>query len=171
MSADVTAIHTAKLAVRLTIERVYVAGPVLEPPVRGEGCFVVLPWRCEIFGVCLDSEFWELTTKTHIGRFHYAGPTISACHGAGDPELAQNCLRELASADSLFAWIDRADTVGSLVGAAFAKGKPIFLAFANRKLADHFYFIEQLADIAVIARSAPTAWKLFTHWRAAEAGV
>ena len=70
----------------------------------------------------------------------------------------------------LFAWIDRVDTAGSLVeiGAASVQHKPIFLAFSNRSIADYFYFIEQLADIAVIARSAPAAWKLFTHWRAAE---
>jgi len=38
-------------------------------------------------------------------------------------------------------------------------------AFTERVYAD---FIEQLADISVVARSAPTAWKLFTHWHAAE---
>src|SRR6516165_1096657 len=164
---SVTTLTTAR-ATKAFSERVYVAGPVLSG--NGEGTLAVLPWRCEIFGVCPDSEFWELTTNTHAGRFCYAGPTISACHGAGDPQLAQNCLRELALADSLFAWIDRVDTAGSLVeiGAASVQHKPIFLAFSNRSIADYFYFIEQLADIAVIARSAPAAWKLFTHWRAAE---
>jgi len=164
---SVTTLTTAR-ATKAFIERVYVAGPVLSGD--GEGSLAVLPWRCEIFGVCPDSEFWQLTTNTHTGRFYYAGPTISACHGVSDPGLAQNCLRELALADSLFAWIDRIDAAGSLVeiGAAFTQRKPIFLAFSDRNIADRFYFIEQLADISVVARSAPTAWKLFTHWRAAE---
>jgi hypothetical protein len=54
------------------------------------------------------------------------------------------------------------------IGAAFTQRKPIFLAFSDRNIADRFYFIEQPADISVVARSAPTAWKLFTHWREAE---
>ncbi|HJZ32744.1 MAG TPA: hypothetical protein VKF35_16620 [Hyphomicrobiaceae bacterium] len=159
---------TAARATKTLIERVYVAGPVLSGD--SEGSLAVLPWRCEIFGVCPDSEFWELTANTHTGCFYYAGPTISACHGASDPKLAQNCLRELALADPLFAWIDRIDTVGLLVeiGAAFTQRKPIFLAFSDRNIADRLYFIEQLADISVVARSAPAAWKLFTHWRAVE---
>jgi len=89
---------TMARATEALIERVYVAGPVLSG--NGKGSLEVLTWRCEIFGVRPDSEFWELTANTHAGRFYYAGPTISACHGASDPGLAQSCLRELALADS-----------------------------------------------------------------------
>src|SRR5262249_54796485 len=149
---------TAARATKTLIERVYVAGPVLSGD--SEGSLAVLPWRCEIFGVCPDSEFWELTANTHTGCFYYAGPTISACHGASDPKVAQDALRGWGWPAPLFAWIARIDPVVLLAetGAAFTQRKPIFLPFSDRNIADRLYFIEQLADISVVARSAPAAW-------------
>jgi hypothetical protein len=41
---------------------------------------------------------------------------------------------------------------------------PIFIAFANEQLAKLFYFIEQLAAVAVIAIDVAAAWKLFARW-------
>ena len=80
--------------------------------------------------------------------------------------LARNCLNEVASADVLFVWVDREGTIGTLVeiGAAFEKHKQIFVAFADDQLAKLFYFIKQLATVAVITSDVKAAWSLFTRW-------
>jgi nucleoside 2-deoxyribosyltransferase len=81
--------------------------------------------------------------------------------------VAQDCLSEVAAADVLFAWIDREETIGTLieVGAAYAAGKPIFIAFTDEELARHFYFAQQLVTGAVITVDVKTAWDLFARWR------
>ena len=53
-----------------------------------------------------------------------------------------------------------------LAAAAHAEHKPIFATFANEQLAEHFYFIKQLATVAVITPDVMAAWKLFTRWQA-----
>jgi hypothetical protein len=151
--------------------RVYMAGAVIEEKeVRYDGAAAarlphVLPWRWEIFG--LGPENHLRADSSAVGRFHYAGPTILCDHGIGKHGLASRCLRELAAADTLFGWIDRTDTVGTLaeIGAAHSWHKPRFLAFANETLASHFYFARQLAHGAVVTPSVTEAWKLFVRWR------
>jgi hypothetical protein len=122
------------------------------------------PWRTDIF----DCDASELEAgAAAIGRLTYAGPTITLKHGDAYPGLAENCLTEVAEADALFAWIDREDTIGTSVeiGAAYAARKPIFIAFADGELAQHFYFTQQLATGAVITADAKAAWNLFVRWQ------
>ena len=66
-----------------------------------------------------------------------------------------------------FDFIDREETIGTLieVGAAYAAGKPIFIAFTDEELARHFYFAQQLVTGAVITVDVKTAWDLFARWR------
>jgi nucleoside 2-deoxyribosyltransferase len=89
-------------------------------------------------------------------------------HGCAEGSVAPTCLAEVAAADTLFAWIDRRDTIGTLVeiGAAYATKKPIFVAFADEALSELFYFAEQLATVAVITADVKAAWDLFARWRA-----
>jgi hypothetical protein len=152
------------------IARVYAAGAVLEETpstigasdnVAREG--VLTSWRDEIFGTNSNNTF---DSDIQIGRFQYAGPTIQAFHGNGYQNLGSDCLAEVKSADAFFAWIDRDDTVGTLVeiGAAYAYRKPIFIAFTNETLDARFYFARQLADVAIISPSVKTAWGLFMKW-------
>jgi hypothetical protein len=165
---------------------VYVAGPVLEAELYcnwdiddnapegdddPEGVQEwaeprVLPWREEIFGGHRQRSF--RVGDSHAGQFRYAGPTIEAAHGMGNPEIAFRCLTEMVSADLVFCWLDRRDTVGTLaeVGAACMEHIPVFIAFANKELAEHFYFIEQIATVAVITPDVMAAWKLFERWQA-----
>ena len=98
--------------------------------------------------------------------FVYGGPSLIECHGVADHTLASRCVDEVSEAEALFGWIDRIDTIGTMVeiGAAYAMQKPIFLAFACG-LDDHFYFARDLATVAVQAPSAVAAWELFTRWR------
>jgi hypothetical protein len=145
---------------------VYVAGAVIEATERyyeGEPYenHTVLPWRAEIFG--RDA---LQAGSAQAGRFIYTGPTIYLDHGQGNHELADQCWREARDADVLFGWIDRIDTIGTLVeiGAAHCYRKPIFLAFAYG-LDAHFYFARQLATVAVGAPSAVAAWDLFVRWQ------
>jgi len=134
------------------ISHVYVAGPVLS---KGDD-IKPLSWRDDIF-----------KNDCRSGRFAYAGPTIRDNHGIGYHDLANVCLVEVSSANAFFVWIDREDTVGTLVeiSAASAMRKPIFVAFENESLARRFYFASQLADVAIIAPSAVAAWGLFTRWQ------
>jgi nucleoside 2-deoxyribosyltransferase len=143
--------------------RVYVAGAVLEASADRESSFgEILFWRAEIFQIPNALEYCNLDDAV-IGRFHYAGPTIEAEHGLGNQKLAGNCLAQVARADVLFAWIDRTDTIGTVaeIGAAYALRKPIFVAFANRQLSQHFYFAKQLATMATIMPTAVKAWEVF----------
>jgi hypothetical protein len=123
------------------------------------------PWRLEIFH-CEESELTKYQAPS-VGRLVYAGPTIFLEHGLTYEGLAKNCLAEVEDADALFAWIDREDTVGTMVeiGAAYTVDKPIFIAFANDALADRFYFVRQLATVAVITGDVTAAWKLFAQWQ------
>ena len=52
------------------------------------------------------------------------------------------------------------------IGGAYTKCKPIFLAFANEALSKDFYFVKQLATVAVITPDVMAAWKLFARWQA-----
>jgi hypothetical protein len=151
--------------------RVYVAGAVIEEQRVADAesnvtvCPLVLPWRHEIFGLDEDSSLKAGGPAT--GRFRYGGPTIFCNHGTGDHELASRCMQELEDCDLLFAWIDRTDTVGTLVeiGAAHVLNTPRFVAFAGEALADHFYFVRQLSSAAVVVPTAVEAWSVFERWR------
>ena len=139
----------------------------LSGPITHEPMTYVLPWREEILGPrkhhALEANDCD---DSFDRRFYYAGPTIEAQHGEGEPELAHRCLTEVGNADLIFCWIDREDTIGSIaeIGAAYDR-KPIFVAFASEQLATHFYFIQQLATVAVIAPDVMTAWRLFARWQ------
>jgi hypothetical protein len=150
-----------------TLRRVYVAGAVIEEQSIAveAGTHIVpavLPWRAEIFGG--DGDF--VAGKAAAGRFWYGGPTVVCNHGSGDHGLASRCLRDVADSNVLFAWIDRTDTVGTLIeiGAAHAWGKQRFIAFAGEELASRFYFVRQLANGAVVVPTAADAWRLFERW-------
>ena len=152
--------------------RVYVAGAIFRlmgPNEAADVCGTneaLDTWRAEIF----QCEAHQLSSEAEpiVGRFVYAGPTIVDNHGCACEGLADNCLDEVADADALFAWIDCEETIGTLVeiGAARAGHKPTFITFANGRLAEHFYFIKQLATVAVITPDVMAAWKLFTRWQA-----
>lgn len=156
------------------IERVYVAGAVLDQrrvENDGEDGKTVsyletheLPWRSDIFG---KHEFDADNRIRYRGRFEYAGPTILKDHGIAYQDLASNCLAEVEHSDSMFVWIDRPHTVGTIaeIGAAYAWRKPIFIAFAGEWLYEQFYFVDQLATVTVIALGAVAAWEFFVRWR------
>jgi hypothetical protein len=159
-----------------TLRRVYLAGAVLEErKVECEpGSLIdvivspeVLPWRGEIYSHCADGLTSFTAGEGVAGRFRYGGPTIVVEHGAGNHGLASRCLREVAASDSVFAWLDRTSTIGTVaeIGAAHAWRKPRFIAFASETLAEHFYFVRQLADAAVVTPSVTTAWRLFERWQ------
>ena len=102
------------------------------------------------------------------GRFNYAGPSILEFHGQAQGQLAQYCLEEVKNSDVVFVWVDTADTVGTLVeiGAAHARGKPIFIAFATRELASQFYFARQLASVALVVPDAVAlSGAIFRNWQ------
>jgi nucleoside 2-deoxyribosyltransferase len=71
------------------------------------------------------------------------------------------------SSDVVFVWLDRTDSFGTLIetGAAFAAGKPLFVAFASDELATQVYFARQLATLAIVAPDAVTAWRAFKNWQ------
>lgn len=151
---------------------VYMAGPIFDRAVGCEvgghehnncECTVVAAWRGRIFR-CTGRDL-RADAGTTVGRFTYAGPTIFEDHGIGCESLANECLDEVAEASTLFAWIDRDDTIGTLVeiGAAYTARKPIFIAFADDQLAQYFYFAKQLASIAVVTPDVMAAWALFAR--------
>ena len=146
--------------------RVYAAGAVFCADLDLDDNEVLEPWRAEIFSCETD----ELTNDAApaTGRFVYAGPSIVLDHGIACEGLAQDCLAEVTGADVLFVWIDRENTIGTLVeiGGAYATKKPIFVAFADEALAELFYFAKQLATVAVITADVKAAWQLFARWRA-----
>lgn len=151
---------------------VYAAGAIFRELGPNDGAGItppdeeIEPWRATVFD-CDPSSLSNETGPT-VGRFVYAGPTIVDNHGATCEGLADECLAEVAGADALFAWVDREETIGTLVeiGAAHARGKPIFVAFADARLAKHFYFVEQLATVAVATPDVTAAWNSFTRWQA-----
>lgn len=140
--------------------------------VREQYVEVLDPWRREIFQ-CSDMELskWYYQKYHHpcptVGNFSYGGPSLTDNHGCECQDLADECLEEVSDADALFAWIDREETLGTLVeiGAAYGARKPIFIAFTDAALAKHFYFAKQLATVAVIATDVKAAWQLFTRWQ------
>jgi hypothetical protein len=87
-------------------------------------------------------------------------------HGLGSEGLAADCLRQVRAAAAVFAWIDRADTIGTIaeLAAAHVLGIPFFIAFATEELQDRFYFVQHLARVSVIAADV-NAWHAFTRWR------
>ena len=154
--------------------RVYAAGAIFSveqaETADGEGHYDRLdPWRELIFGEAyIDGSYKGGTYKyPPTGRFTYAGPSVVQTHGCAEESLASTCLAEVAAGDTLFAWIDREKTIGTLVeiGAAYATKKPVFVAFADEALAELFYFAKQLATVAVIAADVKAAWDLFVRWQ------
>jgi hypothetical protein len=93
--------------------------------------------------------------------------TILHQHGIADNTLAEDCIKEVEEADVMFAWVDRTDTIGTLVeiGAARVYRTPIFIAFATEALADRFYFARQLATVSLVTSDAVAAWCYFKNWQ------
>jgi hypothetical protein len=159
---------------------VYWAGSVIEEVDAGECLELdgsrtqmksskVCAWRQQIACPSGRKVFAAETFAKHrlgSGRFIYAGPTILECHGEAEEGLAEDCIAEVKDADALFVWIDRPETVGTLVeiGAAHASGKPIFIAFSDRELPSRFYFARQLASVAITAPTAVLAFHYFRKW-------
>jgi hypothetical protein len=163
------------------IVRVYLAGAVIEDeeieitvyeneePKTELTCVPrVVEWRAQIF----RDDVLEECREIMVDRFQYAAPTILTQHGMLVDDLAQRCMDEVFRADVLFAWIDRHDQIGTLaeIGAAYVWKKPILVAFADHDLADHglsehFYFITQLATVAIAAPDAISAWRFFEQWQ------
>jgi hypothetical protein len=165
--------------------RVYMAGPVIvekcEEDLPGEIFEVVDQWREEVgfapdndSGSCGSIKEGE-TAEFGERQFIYAGPDIYGSHGqpmdrhSSDypraVDLVHQCIRQVKECDVLFAWINREETVGTIVeiATAHASRKPIFMAFASKQLRKHFYFVEPLAQHSVVA-PLPFAWGAFTHW-------
>ena len=163
--------------------RVYMAGAVFDtqcancerPKSDYEACEAdcgfyekVASWREEVFA--RDRAREQSEDMTNYGsirwknyEFIYAGPTIILCHGHfGGEGLPTDCLKQVRGSDALFAWIDRDDTIGTLVeiGAAVAYRKKTFVAFASEQLQSHFYFVDRLGP-SVVAASAEKAWQMF----------
>jgi hypothetical protein len=150
---------------------IYMAGRVIED--RKTEPDTIIDWRSEIFDYAYDSGSLgsQEPGATRAGRFVYGGPTIDGAHGQiidekGQRHLVGRCLRELAACDALFAWIDREETVGTIVEitCAYLMGKPVFVAFANPELAEYFYFIKALADRVLVIDTIEPAWGAFTEW-------
>jgi hypothetical protein len=146
--------------------KVYVAGAVLEKDDDCSGLGRMLQWRCDIFG---ETDVRKFNADAHLcdGRFQYAGPSIIECHGFAQEDLGIDCITEVKRSDAVFIWFDRTDTIGTLIetGAAFGAGKALFVAFATHELARELYFARQLATVAIVARDAVTAWRVFKNWQ------
>ena len=122
----------------------------------------VVQWRRDLFG----RQELVANGKITYQRFHYAGPSILEDHGVKQPGLPENCLREVRNSDVVFAWIDTTETIGTLVeiGAAFARGTPVFIAFPTDDLASHFYFARDLASVSLVCPDVVDAWAYFRNW-------
>ena len=139
-------------------------------------CPKVTDWRYEIFGLMDHSSNYSIADqapplKWKNYEFIYAGPQIIESHGLYcDEGLPADCIQRVRSSDALFAWIDREDTIGTLVeiGAAYARRLDIFIAFKTEELQRHFYFVDRLSSSrgelhyqGVVAPSAAEAWRQF----------
>jgi hypothetical protein len=79
-------------------------------------------------------------------------------------QIAANCLRSIANANIVFAWIDDLTAYGSLaeIGFAHALGKEIWLAWPNEF--PDLWFIREMASDVIIAENGALALRelLFT---------
>jgi hypothetical protein len=161
---------------------VYLAGAISRSVGGNE---LILEWRREIFPTPKGDNSWlDMRPGERCGPIIYGGPQIDSdhhgqslgAHGciegnkATISELAKHCLEQLRKCEVLFVWIDRIETIGTMIEIGAAWGRmPIFVTFADRVLAERAYFAVQLADVAVVAPSAADAWKLFLRWWAGKA--
>ena len=156
--------------------RVYLAGAVFDVDEcwEGEGsCEMIAPWRGEIFDTnedrVIQTDYHDDDTQGETVEhgnliFIYSGPAIEGCHGSySGGDLPSRCIDQVIRSDLLFVWIDRDDTIGTLVevGAAWADKKFIFAAFANVELSDKFYFVRDLASRWLVTESVKKAWDKF----------
>ena len=104
-------------------------------------------------------------------KFIYSrAANILTCHGAYvDRAWRKNASDRCIIRTHYLPGLTAGDTVGTLVeiGAAHAYEKLIFIAFANKGLRDHFYFVDRLAcylsdvSVDVIVPTAKEAWQRF----------
>lgn len=148
---------------------VYVAGSVIQTDDDKNEYHEshMLRWRCDVFKENDIAKFYPRHHKLCDGRFRYAGPTILQDHGRTMESLARDCITEVCQSTAVFVWIDRVDTIGTIaeVGAASAFRKQIFIAFATKELSEQFYFLNQLATVALITPDVTAAWKYFKNWQ------
>jgi hypothetical protein len=178
--------------------RVYMAGAVVEDevlppgtvfdencmPVEGATAERIIDWRGVAFyseNSDLAEDYWTI----FAGRpFIYAGPDIDGQHGCptGDrhssdthaSNLVARCIRQVRSCDAVLAWIDRENTIGTIVEitAAIVSGIPVYMAFQSEELRKHFYFVSELvgdAECASVVQPSPeAAWSAFVQWAATE---
>ena len=153
---------------KLLAVKVYYAGSVLVDKKKSTGDGIewdspeVVEWRRALFGRQKQTADSGLKTS----RFHYAGPSIVEDHGVKQRGLPENCIREVRSSDVVFAWIDTTDTIGTLVelGVAYARGIPVFIAFADMELAAHFYFVRDLMTVSIVCADVVDAHTYFKNW-------
>jgi hypothetical protein len=158
--------------------RVYMAGPVVE---RDNS---IICWREVAFYHYTDGELKEGKSSHGAGRqLIYADPDIESSGGHREPagehavaqahgwaagELVDRCMRQVSECDAVFAWIDRENTVGTIVeitAAALSKVPvPVYIAFSTPELAKHFYFVAALAACVTNGLSLEAAWKDFVAW-------
>jgi hypothetical protein len=163
---------------------VYLAGAVSEIRRYSHGKIEeFLEWRREIFPRGKGGNSWlDMQPGERWESIIYGGPRIESgnhgeatgcihgretagLHSGENSKIAERCLEQLHKCNVLFVWIDRIETVGTMIEIGAALGRmPIFVTFADRVLAKRAYFAAQLADVAVVAPSAVDAWKLFLQW-------
>jgi hypothetical protein len=173
--------------------KVYVAGPVVEEEGWGDdendddytpyiSWTVFTGWRGTIFK---SQKHGAIPLGTACGRFIYNGPLFESWnHGSaegtmhgenfyshngcdGDEDkLVRRCMAQVKDSDFLFAWVDRIDTVGTIVEitVAHACGVPIFLAHKSEYYFRHFYFINSLSAMCGVRPTAREAWQRFVQW-------
>src|SRR5262245_53133000 len=98
-------------------------------------------YRCRLCGN------WHIANSRKDWKIQMRIDGREAGHGGNNAEIAQRCLEQLRACNALFVWVDRIETIGTMIeiGAGFQR-MPIFVAFANRELAGRAYFAAQLAD-------------------------
>jgi hypothetical protein len=165
---------------------VYMAGSVVEPATvtvvdgnkeEEQKVGRICQWREIAFNSKHGDQ--ELGTYDRSETLCYAGPTINSTgHGFTDNnlhamdnvykyQLVARCSEQVRDCDVVFAWIDRKETVGTVVEVTIASmhGKPVFIAFATEELADHFYFVVHLSvQHFKFVGKLEHAWDTFREW-------
>ena len=73
---------------------------------------------------------------------------------------------QIDSADFIFVWIDSMTAFGTVaeVGYAHANGKKIFTAFANKELAEHYWFMGRMSSSNGCYVDVNEAFEYFVKW-------
>lgn len=113
---------------------------------------------------------WTTGEPTRLSHGFKTAGTCSGCHAStcycDDPypglrdHVARECLRRLALATHVFAFLNRSDSTGSIaeIGYAKALGLPIEVFFSTRKLANNMWFLGEMAARVGIDDKPESAW-------------